>query len=111
MADTSKTDQLFEAIQHGNAEAIRTMARVDPTLPTATITSGHGALHAAALHNRPELVSILSELGAKLELRPSRRGVAASARGDAQSRSGCCCAAKDGGQRAHSQCYRLDAIA
>jgi uncharacterized protein len=68
VSDASKTQQLFEAIERGHAESVRTMIHTEPHLANATVSTGHGTLHAAALYDRPEVVPILTELGARLEL-------------------------------------------
>jgi len=74
-ASTEPTGKdVFSAIKQGSVDRVEEMLRKTPHLVHATQPSGHGLLHAAALHGRPEVVPMLKRAGVPLNQKDSLPG-------------------------------------
>jgi ankyrin repeat protein len=67
-ADAALTGKdVFAAIKQGSVNRVEEILRKNPGLAHAVQSSGHGLLHAAALHGRPEVVPLLKRAGVPLD--------------------------------------------
>jgi ankyrin repeat protein len=60
--------QLFEAIRAGNSSAVESILAAEPQLASATDDSGLPAITVAIYHRHPDIVSLLENHGATMDL-------------------------------------------
>lgn len=60
--------QLFEAIRAGDSSAVQTILDAQPQLASATNDAGLPAITVAIYHRRPEIVTLLENHGARLDI-------------------------------------------
>lgn len=62
-SDSGTAETIFDVIEEGEVQQIRSLLRKHRSLANATLPSGHNLLHSAALYGREDLIRVLKEAG------------------------------------------------